>query len=410
MTSVPFMCFMAFIDITDRLYDQREKGVSAMTDKQVRLLHTPDGVRDICNEECEQKLEVEQRIRGVLFSYGCRPIETPGFEYFDVFGSSVGTTPSRYLYKFFDRDGDTLVLRPDFTPSVARAVSKYYLEENEPVRLCYLGSTFVNHFSYRGSLKETTQMGAELIGEAGDGADAEVLAMVIASLRRAGLEQFQISIGHAGFFEGLVRRADLDEEVCAQLRELISNRNSLGTEKLLSSLQVPEQERRALERLPELFGGRQVLERAADLTRDPVCLEALERLREVYRLLCLYGYERYISFDLGMPGGYGYYTGILFRGYTYGTGDAIVKGGRYDHLLEQFGKKAPATGFVIVIDQLLAAMNRQKISIHPERERRVITYRREEAADAIAEAARLRAEGICVELRAQRDAEGGRVL
>ena len=177
----------------------------------MKLLHTPDGVRDIYNGECERKLELERRLRSVLFSYGCRPIETPTFEFFDVFGSSVGTTPSRDLYKFLDRDGSTLVLRPDFTPAVARAASKYFMEYDEPIRLCYLGSTFVNHSSYRGILKETTQMGAELIGDASADADAEMLAMVIESLLKAGLEEFQISIGHAGYFEGIASAAGLEE-------------------------------------------------------------------------------------------------------------------------------------------------------------------------------------------------------
>ena len=72
-------------------------------------------------------------------SYGYASIETPTFEYFDVFSREVGTTPSKDLYKFFDREGNTLVLRPDFTPSIARAVSMYYMEEQMPIRLCYEG-------------------------------------------------------------------------------------------------------------------------------------------------------------------------------------------------------------------------------------------------------------------------------
>ena len=128
-----------------------------------KVLHTPDGVRDIILEECEQKHETEQRLLQVIASFGYRGIETPSFEFFDVFGREVGTTPSNELFKFFDRDGNTLVLRPDFTPSIARSAVRYFVDDEEeaaPVRLCYAGSTFINHSSYRGRLRESTQIGA----------------------------------------------------------------------------------------------------------------------------------------------------------------------------------------------------------------------------------------------------------
>ena len=111
-----------------------------------KILHTPEGVRDLISRECEHKRSVEDRIAAVFDRYGCSSIETPTFEFFDVFSSAVGTTPSRELYKFFDREGNTLVLRPDFTPSIARAASRYFADETEPIRLCYRGNTFVNHF------------------------------------------------------------------------------------------------------------------------------------------------------------------------------------------------------------------------------------------------------------------------
>ena len=86
-----------------------------------RIFHTPEGVRDIYNGECSQKHHLQAEIYKVFHSYGYEEIETPGIEYFEVFSSEVGTVPSKDLYKFFDREGNTLVLRPDFTTSVARA-------------------------------------------------------------------------------------------------------------------------------------------------------------------------------------------------------------------------------------------------------------------------------------------------
>ena len=105
--------------------------------------------------------------------YGYHPIQTPTFEFFDIFGKEIGTTPSKELYKFFDREGNTLVLRPDMTPSIARAAAKYFMDEDMPIRLCYMGNTFINNSSYQGRLKESTQLGAELIGDSTVDADAD---------------------------------------------------------------------------------------------------------------------------------------------------------------------------------------------------------------------------------------------
>ena len=165
-----------------------------------RLLHTPEGVRDIYNSECERKQVLQDRLFSVLKQYGYQAIETPTFEYFDVFSREVGTTASKELFKFFDREGNTLVMRPDFTPSIARSAAKYYHDEDMPIRFGYMGNTYINHHSLQGRLKETTQLGAELIGDDSVSADAEIVAMMIRCLKTAGLKEFQVSIGHIDFF------------------------------------------------------------------------------------------------------------------------------------------------------------------------------------------------------------------
>ena len=199
-----------------------------------RLIHTPEGVRDVYNQECTKKLYLENQIEQVFHAFGYQDIETPTFEFFDVFGREVGTTPSRELYKFFDRDGNTLVLRPDFTPSIARAASMYFMEETMPIRLCYRGSSFVNSSSYQGRLKESTQMGVELLNDDSAMADAEIIAMTVKVMLDAGLTDFQISIGHVGFFQALAEEAALAEDVLNELKELISIKNHFGAEELLA--------------------------------------------------------------------------------------------------------------------------------------------------------------------------------
>lgn len=363
-----------------------------------KILHTPEGVRDIYGEECERKQVLEQKLHHVLASFGYRDIETPTFEFFDVFGSDVGTIPSKDLYKFFDREGNTLVLRPDFTPSIARAASRYFPDGGKPVRLCYLGRTFVNHQEHRGRLKENTEIGAELIGESAADADAEIIAMATSMLLAAGLKDFQISIGHVAFYESLVEEAGLDEETAEKLRLLIHNHNPFGVERLLSDLQIEPGIRTILTQLTSLNGDRRMLEHAYELTEGLKAQKAVSRLMEILDLLSIYALERHVSFDFGMLSTYMYYTGVIFRGYTYGTGDAVVKGGRYDTLLAHFGKDAPSAGFVVVLDNLMNALQRQKIDTGTGPERITISYRAEEREDAHRRAAVLRAEGKCVEL------------
>lgn len=362
------------------------------------MIHTPEGVRDIYNRECEQKLALQERLHTVIKSYGYRDIETPTFEFFDVFGKEVGTIPSRELYKFFDREGNTLVLRPDFTPPIARAAAKYFLNENMAIRLTYLGNAFINNSSYQGRMKETTQIGGELIGDDSADADAEIIALVVQLLLASGLKEFQISLGHAGFFQSLVREAGLDRQTEEELKELIKNKNTFGVEKLLASQEIGENQRRLFASLTGLFGTEKVLERAESLTGNTDALAALARLREIWRILKLYGLEQYVSFDLGMLSRYMYYTGIVFRGYTFGTGDAVIKGGRYDSLLAHFGKDAPAVGFVAVIDQLMNALTRQKIEQPLTSSHCMILYEQDKQEEAIRRALELRGRGIDVEL------------
>ena len=348
-----------------------------------KRLHTPEGVRDIYNVECGKKLALESRLKKVFHLYGYHDIQTPTFEYFDVFREEIGTTPSRELYKFFDKEGNTLVLRPDITPSIARASATLFEEEELPIRLCYTGNTFINHSSYQGRPKETTQMGAELIGDDSVEADAEMLALVIESMLTIGLKEFQLSLGDVDFFQSLIEDACLDEEAKDRVCELISNHNYYGVEEFLDSIQAKRSSKEAFSALNELIGGIDILEKAENLAPNSKGVMAIRRLEKIYHILRYYGVEKFVTFDLSMTGTYGYYTGIVFRGYTYGTGDAVVKGGRYDHLIEKFGKKSPSIGFAIVIDELVSALTRQKIRIVYPRKNTIIIYAEGRQLEAI---------------------------
>lgn len=367
-----------------------------MTDQ---LLHTPDGVRDIYNGECRQKLLLQEKLHEVLKQYGYRDIQTPTFEFFNIFSQEIGTTPSKDLYKFFDKDGNTLVLRPDFTPSIVRSAAKYYTDELIPVRLCYMGNTFINSSSYQGRLKENTQCGVELIGEASIAADAEILAMVVDSLRTGGLTEFQVSVGHTQFFKGLVKEANLDSEREEELRELLSNKNFFGVEEFVETLDISSDLKHLFSLLGHFDTTAEELEKAKTYATDyPEILIALSSLQQLDNCMKIYGIEKYISFELGIVSDYNYYTGIIFYGYTFGTGEPVVRGGRYDTLPNYFGKHAPAIGFAIVVDQLLAALSRQKISLPVQEEHVLFVYEEASFAQAVQKAGHLREQGSHVTL------------
>ena len=363
-----------------------------------KLLHTPEGVRDIYNVECGKKLALENRLKKTLHLFGYHDIQTPTFEYFDVFRKEIGTIPSKDLYKFFDKEGNTLVLRPDITPSIARVAATLFGEEDLPIRLCYTGNTFINHSNNQGRLREVTQMGAELIGDDSVEADAEMLAMVIESMQAIGLKEFQLSVGHLGFFQSLIEDAALDEEARERVVELINNRNYFGVEEYLDSIMVKRSSKEAFAALGNLVGGVEVLAKAKNIAPNSSGIMAVKRLEKIYDILALYGVEKFVTFDLSMTGNYGYYTGIIFRGYTFGTGDAVVKGGRYDHLLEKFGNTSASIGFAIVIDELMNALSRQKIRIVYTRKNAIILYDESRARDAIRLAKDFRAKAKNTEL------------
>ncbi|MBH1941444.1 ATP phosphoribosyltransferase regulatory subunit [Mobilitalea sibirica] len=360
-----------------------------------KLLHTPEGVRDIYNQECEIKLKLQNNLHQVLKHFGFRDIQTPSFEFFDIFSQERGTVASKDMYKFFDREGNTLVLRPDITPSIARCIAKYFKEENMPIRLCYMGNTYINNVGYQGKLKEATQLGAELINDDSIDADAEMLALTIECLLQSGLKEFQLEIGNADFFRALIEEAGFEEEDdVTNLRILIENKNMFGVEEIIMAKDMSPEQKEIFLKLPELFGTLDILKYAKELTKNERAVHAIERLEKLYEILTLYGFEKYVSFDLGMLSKYNYYTGIIFKAYTYGTGDAIATGGRYDNLVGQFGKTAPAIGLAIVTDQLMLALSRQKLLQEPEAQDTLILYTKDYRKQAIALAGHFRKDGI----------------
>lgn len=339
------------------------------------LLFTPEGVRDIYGVECEKRNRIEADMRKIMKLYGFQDIQTPTFEFFDIFNRERGTVASKDMFKFFDQYNNTLALRPDITPSIARCVAKYYSNEEMPIRLSYSGSTFIHRRGYQGKLSEISQIGAELMNDSSSDADAEMIALTVECLAKSGLKEFKVDVGHVGFIRGIMEEAAFTTEEINQYKKLLSNKNIFGVEEMMEKKEISSELKELLIKLPDLFGGIETLQFAKENVHNEMALQALDRLEKVYSILSIYGLQECVTFDLSMLSHYEYYTGIIFKAYTYGTGDALVTGGRYDCLIEQFGKKASAVGLAIVLEQLMDALNRQHVVIETEQNGVLVLYR-----------------------------------
>lgn len=321
-------------------------------------LHTVDGTGDILPEQCAVKYEVEARIMETFARFGYRTVETPVLQFYDAFDSS--NIPEETMFKFFDKEGRIVVMRPDITTPLARiAAAKLTGEAETPIRLCYSGKVFRHSSKHH----EFTQAGVELYGVTGARADAEVVACGIEALLAAGLSDFQIELGQSEFFRGLVEQCGFTAEQAEQLRGYIDKKDSLAVSVWLREFNLDEPLRKLLCDLPIYFGGAEVLERVDTAILGERSRRALRHLKKAYDILESYGFANYVSIDLSMVGGLDYYTGVIFKGFTHGLGFAICGGGRYDSLAEGFGKAVPAVGLAIDTDNLLLAMERQHITV-----------------------------------------------
>jgi len=357
-------------------------------------LRTPEGVTDYLPKDYALKKEIESRIETVFYRYGYSFITSPTFEYSEVFGDS---SDSAAIYKFIDRDGAVLALRPDLTPPIARIASTNYSYEDAPLRFCYVENAFRYNESYQGKLREFTQAGVELIGVSSDDADAEVIAVAINSLIAAGISDFRVDIGQVEFLKGVIEEASLTEDDNNVLMGHILNKDFAETEKFISSKQTPGGVKTILSDLSFYIGDIGILSGCRDLVTNNRALTAIRRLEDIYGILKGYGLEKYVSFDLSMLGMLDYYTGIIFRGYARGAGFSVIDGGRYDRLCGSFGKNFPAVGFAIRVNNLMPVFESQNIIIPAPAADTLVAYTEEGRDAALNAADELRSGGLFVE-------------
>ncbi len=369
------------------------------------MLHTPEGVRDIYNEEIETRDVIIGRLKGLVKSYGYDNIKTPTFEFLSVYYKDITLKRPKDLYKFFDNGGNTLVLRPDFTPSIARAASKYFTTERT-VRLFYEGNVFANNKRYRGRLTEMCQFGCELMGEKSIGADSEIIAIVINSLKACSIDDFVISIGHANIIKELIAIGEFNAEETDVITGYINNRNIFDLEKYLSDKGVSDELIKLFVLCNKMYkpGSDKWNELIGYASKYDAILEPLKYLDDLAKVLESYGVSDYISFEPGSVSEFDYYTGITFAGYASKIGEPIAKGGRYDNLLSNFGQDKPAIGFGIFVEEMQMALYKQGIELNAKVDKTVVIYSPDKLNEAIKKANEIRQDGKVCELIADNDA------
>lgn len=317
---------------------------------------TPEGLKDMLYEECAAKAEIERIITDLFTMRGYSRAITPTVEYYDLFDDDMLGIPQEQMYKLTSVSGRIMALRPDMTIPIARLVSTRLKDVPAPIRLYYTENIFKVNMNGSGHENEITQSGIELIGAKGLAADLEVLDMAVKVFEKCGISDYAIELGHAGFFGSLVRGLGVDDEKKEEIRRSIESKNYAELSLILSGID-DSPSAKVLKLLPSLYGGAEILDEAEKLCAgNGEAMEYLDYLRELYSKLSEISSDANINLDLGMVHRNNYYTGVVFRGYINGYGNTVISGGRYDGLMEKFGRPMPATGFAVDNNALISTL------------------------------------------------------
>ena len=322
-------------------------------------LQTPRGTKDFLPRDARRKRWMEDTLLGLfgLWNYG--EIITPTMEYHDAVCAGGATGLADNLYRFFEKEGELIALKPDATTPVARVVASRLKDEPKPIRLCYSTNVFRYGETHAQRRREFYQIGVELVGQGGYIADAEIIALAVQALQAVGLRDFRIDIGHVDYYDGILQHSTLSHNERRQIRGALLKKDYVALSQMLNSSGLDPAQRRLLKLLPDLRGGEDTLDEALDLATNPVSKKAVTDLIAIYNALKAYGLDGWVQVDLGMIKDIQYYTGMVLEAYTSEMGFTLGTGGRYDNLISQFGYQCPATGFALGVDRVMLALSRQ---------------------------------------------------
>ncbi|MDD2212953.1 MAG: ATP phosphoribosyltransferase regulatory subunit [Oscillospiraceae bacterium] len=323
-------------------------------------IYTPDGMTDALPDSCYAGRVLEDKLRQLFQAHAFREIASPGLEFADVYSCGDFARPES-LFKLTDAQGRLLALRYDGTVPAARMAATVLRDQPLPLRLFYIEPMYRFGDQGGGRPKAFTQAGVELLGQRSPWLDAEAIMLAVEACRTLGLNQLQISIGQVDFFRGLTAGWPLDPEMRRKLPQYIDQKNDMAVTALLKDLSLQPDERRIIDHLLNGSGEWSLLEELFELTTQPIARAALEDLKKIRSCLAKWQLLDFCSLDLSLLQDLDYYTGIVYKGFTYGVGTPVLSGGRYDRVVSAFGVDRPATGFSLGMEILMQALQRQNL-------------------------------------------------
>ncbi len=322
----------------------------------------PEGARDLLPVQRQDLEAIERAMRDSFGRFGYREVRTPMLEYADVMDRALEGGVGR-AFRLFDEHGQVLVLRPDLTIPVARMVAGRFSDHVGALRLSYVAPVARPARPGRAQGIEERQAGVELIGVGEASGDAEVIALLVSSLRAQGIDDVQVSVGDVGLIRAAIAGLGVDDATLHRLEEAARARDLIPWREVSDDSGIPADARATLAALPTLRGGRDLPDEVA--REIPATADECRRLGEMIDLLESHGVADSVVIDLGVLRDWGYYTGVVFEGFAPGISTPVALGGRYDALLGRFGADRPAVGFGVLLDPLHEARRRRTTEIEP---------------------------------------------
>ena len=280
----------------------------------------PQGTRDILIDESSKRTILQERLLHYMQSCGFCRIETPLFEYYELFSGDISPVDDESIIKTIDRDGRVVVLRPDMTIPTVRVVATKLKGQQKPLKLFYMGNVYRADKKKRGTGREFCQVGAEIYGCSGKWLDLEIIEMAKESFREAGVSNYKIDIGHVGIIKGIFEGLNLSEEKKSYIIDLIGKKNLVELENEVSTLSIGSRYKEIICKLPRFFGRPEdVFKNIDEIIINDTVRESADYLFEVCEKSRAMGLDPNLIIDVGMTGNMKYYTGLIFKAYAQGT-------------------------------------------------------------------------------------------
>jgi ATP phosphoribosyltransferase regulatory subunit len=314
----------------------------------------PAGIEELLPPQAQVMEGLRRDLLDLYRSWGYELVIPPFIDYLDSLLTGTGHDLDLQTFKLTDQlTGRLLGVRADMTPQVAR-IDAHHLRREGPTRLCYLGTVLHTRSDGFAGTRSPMQIGAEIYGHTGVASDAEILRLVVLTLRLAGIDGVYLDLGHVGIFRGLAHLAGLDQEQELALFEVLQRKAVPEIADLIAQFGVDEAPARMLLALAELDGDDALVRARRILTgAGSKVLAALDNLAELAEELQRWLPEVPVHFDLAELRGYHYKTGMVFAAFVPGWGMEIARGGRYDDIGRVFGRARPAVGFSADLKGLL---------------------------------------------------------